>query len=383
MWLGFWMRLRRNRVNRKLYRFLASVLLTMTIGSNFLVLAEPLSEELENKNKYIQSERNKLDNIRTEKEELEIKIQILDSSIVKILTDIEKNKIEKNTIQNDIKTMEKEIESLEKEVKNKEELFNLTARTLYVNGLSGYLEVLLAADGFQDLWARIEFIRTLNEYYSDLQLLIEDKKKGIEVNKDELENQASKLKELQVKNEEQLLSFNEKRDEQDSLLLEIKSYEDTLVSNIEETEQYVNEMISQLNNKTNDSESEIRISRGSNNLAVDELLSYSATFLGTPYLWGGTSPETGFDCSGFTQYVFARFGVTLGRTTYDQINDGIRVEKSELRPGDLVFFGTWGNPYHMGIYWGDDKFIHSPRTGDVLKISSMSRMDFLIGIRVF
>lgn len=370
-------------MNRKLNRFLASTLLTITISSNVLVLAEPLSEELENKNKYIQSERNKLDNIRKEKEELEIKIEILDSSIVKTLLNIESNEKEINTIQNEIKTMEKEIENLEKEVKNKEELFNQTARTLYVNGLSGYLEVLFASNGFQDLWARIEFIRTVNKYYSDLQLAIEEKKKGIEVNKDELEKQASKLKELQVENEEQLFSFNKKRDEQDGLLEEIKSYEVTVASNIEETEVYVNELISKLNNKTNDSESERRISRGSNNPAVDELLSYSATFLGTPYLWGGTRPETGFDCSGFTQYVFARFGVTLGRTTYDQINDGMRVGKSELRPGDLVFFGTWDNPYHMGIYWGDGKFIHSPRTGDVLKISSVSRMDFLIGVRVF
>lgn len=89
-------------------------------------------------------------------------------------------------------------------------------------------------------------------------------------------------------------------------------------------------------------------------------------FLGLPYVWGGTSPTNGFDCSGFTQYVYAQYGVYLPRTTYDQINCGTKVN-GDLQPGDLIF----PNVGHVQIYIGNGKVIHAPHTGDVIKISSL------------
>lgn len=81
--------------------------------------------------------------------------------------------------------------------------------------------------------------------------------------------------------------------------------------------------------------------------------------LGTPYVWGGTTTE-GFDCSGFIQYIFKDLGVKLPRTTKEQAKEGIKVEKEDLRPGDLVFFNTDGNGIsHAGIYMGDGLFGHS------------------------
>ena len=104
--------------------------------------------------------------------------------------------------------------------------------------------------------------------------------------------------------------------------------------------------------------------------------------MGTRYVYGGTTPN-GFDCSGFVQYVYAHFGVGLGRSTYDQINDGVEVSLSQLQPGDLVFFGSYGAPHHVGIYVGGDCYIHSPQTGDVVKVSSLgSRSDICRARRV-
>jgi peptidoglycan DL-endopeptidase CwlO len=91
-------------------------------------------------------------------------------------------------------------------------------------------------------------------------------------------------------------------------------------------------------------------------------------YLGTPYRWGGASPS-GFDCSGFVMYVFAQIGVSLPHSTYAMYNVGTPVSLGQLQPGDLVFFNGLG---HMGIYIGGGQFIHSPHTGDVVKISSMS-----------
>jgi cell wall-associated NlpC family hydrolase len=92
-------------------------------------------------------------------------------------------------------------------------------------------------------------------------------------------------------------------------------------------------------------------------------------YLGIPYQWGGESPSTGFDCSGFTYYVFSRVGVSLPRTVSTQYGVGVSVSRSQLQPGDLVFFNGLG---HVGIYIGGNQFIHSPHTGDVVKISSIT-----------
>jgi peptidoglycan DL-endopeptidase CwlO len=91
-------------------------------------------------------------------------------------------------------------------------------------------------------------------------------------------------------------------------------------------------------------------------------------YLGTPYVWGGASPA-GFDCSGFVMYVYAQVGVSLPHSSYAQYGYGSAVSQGDLQPGDLVFFDGLG---HVGIYVGGGSFIHSPHTGDVVKISSMS-----------
>ncbi len=100
-----------------------------------------------------------------------------------------------------------------------------------------------------------------------------------------------------------------------------------------------------------------------------QVVAIAMRYLGVPYRWGGASPATGFDCSGFTMYVFAQIGVSLPHYAAAQYGLGRPVSKSELAPGDLVFFRGLG---HMGMYIGGGNFIHSPRTGDVVKISSLS-----------
>ena len=102
------------------------------------------------------------------------------------------------------------------------------------------------------------------------------------------------------------------------------------------------------------------------------VLDYAAKFLGVPYVYGGSTPS-GFDCSGFTSYVYKNTVCSIERVAQAQFDTTTRVSRDELLPGDLVFFGSSAYSIsHVGIYVGDGQFIHAPHTGDVVKYDSLS-----------
>jgi cell wall-associated NlpC family hydrolase len=98
------------------------------------------------------------------------------------------------------------------------------------------------------------------------------------------------------------------------------------------------------------------------------VVSIALQYLGVPYVWGGASPS-GFDCSGLTMYAYAKVGVYLPHNAAMQYGMGTPVARSQLAPGDLVFFNGLS---HVGMYIGGGRFVHAPHTGDVVKISSLS-----------
>lgn len=107
--------------------------------------------------------------------------------------------------------------------------------------------------------------------------------------------------------------------------------------------------------------------------AMSNLISYAKTLIDTPYKFGGNSPESGFDCSGFVRYVYQKsVGWLLPHSSREISHEGEKLQASDLAPGDLVFFNTRHKPFsHVGIYIGNNKFIHSPSTGRSIEVINM------------
>lgn len=107
--------------------------------------------------------------------------------------------------------------------------------------------------------------------------------------------------------------------------------------------------------------------------SIRSLVGRSLNFLGVPYRFGGTSPMTGFDCSGFVGKVFAdALGFGMPRTAAEMSEMGEQVTRAELKPGDLVFFNTMRRAFsHVGIYLGNNQFVHAPSSGGVVRVEDM------------
>ncbi|MEW9095399.1 MAG: NlpC/P60 family protein [Clostridiaceae bacterium] len=348
--------------------------------SNKPVLAAPTSDQVQTQREQLEVEKNNLKKAQEKRFEIEQKIENLDVQIEDTMDKIDKNKKQMNKIQENIKVTEEELKQAKEEFKKEQELFSKRIRAIYINGTSGYLEILFESDGFSDFISRVENIKSIIEL--DKKIMANIKLKEVQLNnkKEELGKQNNKLLALNSENNKKLDNLKISKSDQDKLIKEAERQERLYASVVDESQSKLNETLRQIQEIKN-STPKYTPSRGAASASSNNVVAYASNFLGTPYLWGGTTPA-GFDCSGFTQYVYKHFGISLGRTTYDQINNGYGISREELQPGDLVFYGKGGSPTHMGIYVGNGMYIHAPRTGDVVKISPYDRSDYITARRV-
>lgn len=119
----------------------------------------------------------------------------------------------------------------------------------------------------------------------------------------------------------------------------------------------------------------------------DRLVSRAMNYLGTPYRYGGTSPKTGFDCSGFVYYLYgAVFGQQIPRMPHEMVREGTPVARGDLRRGDLVLFGHRGTFTHIGIYAGNDQFVHATQRGSPVMVTHLDsdyfRQRYITAVRL-
>lgn len=279
------------------------------------------------------------------------KIQVIDNHISVSMENIEG--LEKDITQNEETLIKKkqELYSLQKEyqVQKKNSNYDSSSflRTSSSQGSNDdlkLLELILNSNSFSDLFKKIELSKTTKFKQSKLTQVLEKKE-------DYLLDLQEKLKEEQLKLE----------DDKENLTDEKAKLEE-LKKTIEEEIARQPKVILQSN------VTPPPISQEASEKAKS-VINEAFKYLGTPYVWGGTSPS-GFDCSGLTQYVFANNGVSLPRISESQQTFGTPINISDVKPGDLLFYGY--PAYHVSIYIGDGQYIHAPQTGDVVKISTVN-----------
>lgn len=366
------------RLRKRIISLIVTIGLVTTISMP--IFANPLSDKLRSQKAQLEEQKSAHKQAQSKVDEIEVSIEKMDADIEEIFAEVDKAKIKIGETENEIEKTSKDIQVAEENIKEEEDLFNKRMRSMYMNGVDSYVEVLLNSDGVEDLISRVENIKKIVEYDNKIIGELTVKKSVIEAQRATLETEKSKLVLLKTDNENKLEKLAIKKEEQNALIAEAKKQEQLFSSKMGDAEAIVSTTMKQIQEIKN-RVPKYTPSRGSASFSDDSVVAYASNFLGTPYVWGASGPQY-FDCSGFMQYVYAHFGVSLSRTTFTQINEGSYVDRGNLQPGDLIFFGSSSNPHHVGMYVGNNSYIHAPRTGDVIKISALTRSDYLTARRV-
>ncbi|OAA86441.1 C40 family peptidase [Clostridium ljungdahlii] len=339
-----------------------AIALTLALSTGANVLAAPGAS----------SSSTSLEQVKQQKQELEVKAEKMDNQITQTMNDLENNKKSIASISNNIKQTQANIDSAQKNMENQQQVFNQRVKAMYTNGISSYLGVILNADNLNDFISRVDNVKKVMGFDKNVIGNLKDKKEQLANGKEKLNNENNKLLALKSENEKKLAKLNSDKESAKNVIASLDAQEKSLEIANQATIKAVASAASNVQQSA---------SRGGSSIASsDAVVAYASNFLGVPYVWGGTSPS-GFDCSGLVQYVYAHFGIDLPRTSQEQQTVGTAVSRDELQPGDLVFFGS--PAYHVGIYVGGGQFINAPKTGDVVKIASLdNRSDFTGGRRV-
>jgi peptidoglycan hydrolase CwlO-like protein len=364
-------------VRKKIISLIVTIGLATTISMQ--VMADPLSDQLKSQNNQLEQQNKAYKEAQNNVQDIENSIEKLDFDMEEIYSEVDKAKVKIGETEKQIEETTKEIQVAQENIKEEEDLFNERMRSMYMNGTDSYLEILLDSNGIEDLMSRVDNIKKIVEYDNEVIAKLTNEKAKIEDKKVALETEKTNLVLLKTQNEKKIVTLKEKREAQQELIAEANKQEQLYSGKMTDAQATVNATKKQIQ-KIQDDAPKYSISRGATSISSNSIVAYASQFLGTPYVWGANGPSS-FDCSGFTVYVFKHFGVSLTRTTYTQINQGSYVARGDLQPGDLVFFGT-GTPHHVGIYVGNNSYIHAPRTGDVVKISALTRSDYLSARRV-
>ena len=397
-----------------------SALLTATLlfSIGMPAFATPNEEVIENQAKY--------DELTAKIDEITGQVYALDAEIEPLMETIENNKAE-------VEEIKIEVENTEKDIEKSEEVLGKRIREFYKSGGQvNYLTLLFSAESFNDLISKIDSTTRIVNIDKELIAELEEKKANLNEKVTVLEERKAEVIKLTEESEAALDELNAKKAEQEIAIEQLNAEQEEFEKNylsvserklvahqqsVLETSNDKNELQAAIDQLTSIRDNQIKseivkqeisdsiyygtikleeiieaeeaeeaakaaaqqqisspnrgeITSGTASSASgNAIVSYAYNFIGTPYVYGATGPDT-FDCSGFTSYVYANAaGINITRTTYSQMGVGTPVSYDELQPGDLVF--TYGGD-HVGIYVGGGQYIHAPQPGDSVKVGNIT-----------
>ncbi|MCK8114279.1 C40 family peptidase [Anaerosoma tenue] len=294
----------------------------------------------------------------------------------------------------EIRIAHEELEAARRRLATAQTALGDRAANIYRSGGTSAIEFLLGVQSFDDLIVRFELMRRINSADAVAVADVKDAKARVEATTEALEQRQAEQVALQTQAEVRASAIEEEIARQERFVARLDADVQTLIA---EEEERLRELEAERARQAAEAAAARRAaeaaasgsagggtsagrdaadpgSLGSGNASVVDI---ALQYLGVPYVWGGASPA-GFDCSGLMQYSYRQVGVMLPRTSRAQYAVGQHIAPDRLdllQPGDLVFFGTGGDPsrvHHVGMYVGDGNYLHAPYTGAVVRIDSLT-----------
>jgi len=256
----------------------------------------------------------------------------------------------------------KKLKKVEKRMDVVQRHLNTRANSMYRKGPMGFVDVLLGAESFEEFSATWDLLKDLNSGDAEAVAELKGLRKQAKAAHKELakKEKAAKLHKAVMKRNER--SIRSQLAARKSKLAGIERE----IAALEAAEEAARSRSSWSGGGGRNFPPPTRAPRG-------EVVSIARKYLGAPYRWAASGPNS-FDCSGFTMFVYRQVGVRLPHSSRAQIHSGQRVSRSDLAPGDLVFFGS--PIHHVGMYVGGGMMIHAPHTGAVVSYASINRSNY-------
>ncbi|MDV2581147.1 C40 family peptidase [Alkalibacillus haloalkaliphilus] len=376
-----------------------SIVLTLVLSLTFAATTYADTDELRDRESDLSDERSELSEelseaeaelaeVLTELEELNQEIDRINEAREQNEAKLEETEQQIDETQEEADYLENEIEIIQERIDIRQEVLSERLSTLQRNGGNvNYIDVILGASNFGDFVSRVTTVNKIMDSDKDLvdqqvsdKNEVESKQQTLLDRVDELEAMGQELVGMNELLEDQKDSSEQKQDElqdkqqelvalQEELEVqdrELASLQEEVRQDIERSEAETvtlassNSSSSSSSNNGGNVSNTVQSSSSSNvsgNGSMESVIEAGMTQTGTPYVWGGTSPS-GFDCSGFLTWAFSQGGLNVqGRSTDDFVHVGTRVSPSEMQRGDLVFFDTYKQDGHIGIYLGNGQFL--------------------------
>ena len=372
------------KLQRRAKAVLALVLVvSLTIGSSQVVYATSAQNKNSEAEKNLNDVNKKIDNLENKKEEIEGELDTKNEELVNLMVDV--GILEKEIDQNEkqLTQVKKDLKTAQKNEKKQYQAMKKRIKFMYERGDSAVISSLLESKSMADMLNRVEYFNEVYDYdrnlldnYEKTRKQVEDLKAQVEDEKKELETAKDDLKQQQKQLETAMANLRSQQANADTQIANAKN----LASEYQKTITEQNKIIQQQqaaaaasgrssggssggSGGTSKPNSNASVPGGNlnppktTNVSGSDVVNYAMQFVGKPYVWGGKDPNTGADCSGFTSYVYAHFGISIPSFSGAQRSCGQEVSYANAQAGDLICYAG-----HVAIYMGGGKIVHAKGT---------------------